>query len=130
MIAGLVADIIVLAHLGFILFVALGGILVVKWGKVAFLHLPCALWGMLIAWGGWICPLTPLEMHFRQLAGQAGYTGGFVDHYVMPIVYPEGLTRGMQIAFGVTILTVNLLVYARVLVKRARRRKDRAEEWN
>jgi len=130
MIAGLVADIIVLAHLGFILFVALGGILVVKWGKVAFLHLPCALWGMLIAWGGWICPLTPLEMHFRQLAGQAGYTGGFVDHYVMPIVYPEGLTRGMQIAFGVTILTVNLLVYARVLVKRTRRRKDRAEEWN
>ena len=130
MIAGLVADIIVLAHLGFILFVALGGILVVKWGKVAFLHLPCALWGMLIAWGGWICPLTPLEMHFRQLAGQAGYTGGFVDHYVMPIVYPEGLTRGMQIAFGVTILTVNLLVYARVLVKRAKRRKDRAEEWN
>ena len=85
---------------------------------------------MLIAWGGWICPLTPLEMHFRQLAGQAGYTGGFVDHYVMPIVYPEGLTRGMQIAFGVTILTVNLLVYARVLVKRTRRRKDRAEEWN
>lgn len=130
MIAGLVADIIVLAHLGFILFVALGGILVVKWGKVAFLHLPCALWGMLIAWGGWICPLTPLEMHFRQLAGQAGYTGRFVDHYVMPIVYPEGLTRGMQIAFGVTILTVNLLVYARVLVKRTRRRKDRAEEWN
>ena len=130
MIEGLVADIIVLVHLGFIVFAALGGALVIKWNKIAFLHLPCALWGALIACGGWICPLTPVEMHYRQLAGQAGYVGGFVDHYVMPIVYPAGLTRGMQIAFGVTILTVNLLVYARVLVKRAKRRKDRAEEWN
>jgi hypothetical protein len=126
MIADLAADIIVLVHLGFILFVALGGILVVKWRKVAFLHLPCALWGVLIAFGGWICPLTPLEMHFRQLAGQTGYDGGFIDHYVMPLVYPAGLTRGMQIAFGVTILTVNLLVYALVLVKRAKRKKNRA----
>jgi hypothetical protein len=126
MIAGLAADVIVLAHLGFILFVALGGILVVKWRKVAFLHLPCALWGVLIAFGGWICPLTPLEMHFRQLAGQAGYTGRFIDHYVLTIVYPAGLTRGMQIAFGVIILSANLLVYARILVDRAKRRKDRA----
>jgi len=126
MIAGLAADVIVLAHLGFILFVALGGILVVKWRKVAFLHLPCALWGVLIALGGWICPLTPLEMHFRQLAGQAGYTGRFIDHYVLTIVYPAGLTREMQIAFGVIILSANLLVYARRLVNRAKRRKDRA----
>ncbi len=126
MVADLAADIIVLVHLGFILFVALGGILVVKWRKVAFLHLPCALWGVLIAFGGWICPLTPLEMHFRQLAGQTGYDGGFIDHYVMPLVYPAGLTRGMQIAFGVTILTVNLLVYALMLVKRAKRKKNRA----
>lgn len=121
MIAGLAADMIVLVHLGFIMFVALGGFLVIKWHNIAFLHIPCALWGVLIAFGGWICPLTPLEMHFRQLAGIAGYDGGFIDHYVMPIVYPAGLTRGMQIAFGVTILVVNLLVYVRVLVNRNRR---------
>ncbi|WP_372684026.1 DUF2784 domain-containing protein [Desulfosarcina sp.] len=125
MIAGLAADIIMLVHLLFILFGALGGILVVKWRKVAFLHLPCVLWGVLIAFGGWICPLTPLEMHLRQLAGQAGYAGGFIDHYVMPIVYPAGLTRGMQIAFGVTLLTVNLLVYARMLVNRGSERISR-----
>ena len=126
MIAGLAADIIVLVHLGFIMFVALGGLLVIKWQKMAFLHLPCALWGVLIAFGGWICPLTPLEMHFRQVTGQAGYAGRFVDQYVMPIGYPAGLTRGMQIAFGVAILTVNLLVYTRVLVNLNRRRNGRA----
>ncbi len=125
MIEGLAADIIVIVHLGFIVFVALGGILVIKWHKIAFLHLPCALWGVLIAFGGWICPLTPLEMHFRQLAGIAGYDGGFIDHYVMPIVYPAGLTRGMQIAFGVTILAVNLFVYARVLVNRTKQGNGR-----
>jgi hypothetical protein len=126
MIEGLVADIIVLVHLGFIVFAALGGALVIKWHKIAFLHLPCALWGALIACGGWICPLTPLEMHYRQLAGQAGYAGGFVDHYVMPIVYPAGLTRGMQIAFGLFLLSVNLCVYGRLLVNMSRRRKHRA----
>ena len=125
MIEGLAADIIVLVHLGFIVFVALGGFLVVKWPKMAILHLPCALWGVLIAFGGWICPLTPLEMHFRKLAGIAGYDGGFIDHYVMPIVYPAGLTRGMQIAFGVTILAVNLIVYARVLVNRTKQGNGR-----
>lgn len=125
MIEGLAADIIVIVHLGFIVFVALGGILVIKWHKIAFLHLPCALWGVLIAFGGWICPLTPLEMHFRQLAGIAGYDGGFIDHYVMPIVYPAGLTRGMQIAFGVIILAVNLFVYARVLVNRTKQGNGR-----
>ena len=125
MIAGFTADMIVLVHLGFIVFVALGGFLVIKWHNIAFLHIPCALWGVLIAFGGWICPLTPLEMHFRKLAGIAGYDGGFIDHYVMPIVYPAGLTRGMQTAFGVTILAVNLIVYARVLVNRTKQGNGR-----
>jgi len=116
---------IVLVHLGFIVFVALGGLLVIKRHNLLFLHLPCALWGILIAFGGWICPLTPLEMHCRQLAGQSGYAGSFVDHYVMPIVYPEGLTRGMQIAFGVIILSVNLCLYGRVLVNLATRRGEK-----
>lgn len=125
MIAGLTADIIVLVHLAFIVFAALGGFLVNQWPKIALLHLPCAVWGIVIAFGGWICPLTPLEMHFRQLAGQAGYDGGFIDHYVMPIVYPAGLTREMQIAFGVIILSVNVWAYGRLLVNLTKRRKGR-----
>jgi hypothetical protein len=125
MIAGIATDIIVLAHLGFIVFVALGGFLVVRWPKIALLHLPCVLWGVLIAFGGWICPLTHLEMHFRQLSGQVGYDGGFIDHYVIPIVYPAGLTRGMQIAFGVTILSVNVCAYGRLLKNLTQRRKGR-----
>ena len=126
MIAGIATDIIVLAHLGFIVFVALGGFLVVRWPKIALLHLPCVLWGVLIAFGGWICPLTHLEMHFRRLAGQAGYDGGFIDDCVLPLIYPAGLTRGMQIAFGAIMLAVNLCVYGRLLVIQAKRRKDRA----
>ena len=125
MISGIAADIIVLAHLGFIVFAALGGFLVVRWPKFVFLHLPCALWGVLIAFGGWICPLTHLEMHFRQLSGQVGYDGGFIDHYVMPLIYPAGLTRGMQIAFGVSILSVNLGAYGRLLRNLTRKKKDR-----
>ena len=125
MISGIAADIIVLAHLGFIVFASLGGFLVVRWPKFAFLHLPCALWGVLIAFGGWICPLTHLEMHFRQLSGQVGYDGGFIDHYVMPLIYPAGLTRGMQIAFGVSIFSVNLIAYGRLLRNLTQRKKDR-----
>ncbi len=126
MIAGIIADIIVLVHLAFIVFVALGGFLVNKWRKIAFLHLPCASWGVLISFGGWICPLTPLEIHFRHLAGQAGYSGGFIDHYIMPLIYPAGLTRGMQIALGVIILAVNLWAYLRLLINLSRRRKNSA----
>ena len=126
MIERLAADLLVSVHLGFILFVALGGFLVLKWGKVAFLHIPCALWGALIEFGGCVCPLTPLEQHFRKIAGEAGYTGGFIDHYVMLLIYPAGLTRGMQVSLGVVVLAVNLCVYGRGLVDRANRRKDRA----
>lgn len=124
MIANLAANILVLIHFGFILFVVLGGLLVLKWRKIAYLHIPCVLWGSLIEVGGWLCPLTPLELHLRQLAGEAGYTGGFIDHYVMPLVYPPGLTRGMQIWIGAIIIVVNLCVYARVAAKRSKRKKD------
>lgn len=126
MLEGLVPDFLVLLHLAFICFVVLGGFLVLKWGRVAILHLPCALWGMLIEFGGWVCPLTPLEQDFREAAGQAGYSGGFIDHYVMPLIYPTGLTRGMQIALGVLVLVTNLCVYGLVLVNRANRKKDGA----
>ena len=125
MIANLAANLLVLIHFGFILFVALGGLLVLKWRKIAYLHIPCVLWGALIEVGGWLCPLTPLELHLRQLAGEAGYAGGFIDHYVMPLVYPPGLTRGMQIWIGAIILVLNLCVYAWVVLNRSKRKKGR-----
>ncbi len=118
MIERLTADLIVLLHLGFIVFVVFGGVLTCKWPKVARLHIPCALWGVVIALKGWICPLTFLELYLRKIAGEAGYGGGFVEHYVMPIIYPAGLTRGMQISFGAILLAVNLCVYGRMHILR------------
>jgi len=123
MIPSLAADLVVLAHFGFILFVALGGFLALRWRQIARVHLPCVLWGVLIEWFGWLCPLTPLEYHLRKLAGEAGYTGGFIDHYIVPLVYPAGLTRNVQIGLGVLVLLINLLVYGRVLMVQQRRRQ-------
>jgi hypothetical protein len=119
-IARVTADLVVLLHFAFILFVVLGGMLVLKWRKAALAHLPCMLWGALIEFGGWICPLTPLEQRLRETAGGEGYSGGFVEHYVIPLVYPEALTRGVQIGFGVAILAVNLFVYGVVVIGRPR----------
>lgn len=121
MIAKFSADLLVVIHFAFILFVIFGGLLVLKWGKVSILHIPCALWGALIEFRGWICPLTPLENHFREAAGGAGYAGGFIDHYLVPIIYPEGLTQGVQVALGVIVLVINLSVYGVVLYRRANR---------
>lgn len=123
MIFKVIADLLVVVHFTFIVFVALGGLLVLRWRKITILHLPCVLWGVLVAFKGWICPLTSLENHFLKLAGDAGYSGGFISHYMMPLVYPEGLTRGMQISLGVGVLTVNFCVYLLVLVSRTNRKK-------
>ncbi len=125
MIERVAADLILLVHFSFILFVVLGGFLVFKWGNVGYFHIPCALWSVLITFGGWICPLTPLENHFRRLAGEAGYAGGFVDHYVTPLIYPSGLTHGVQGFTGALLLVLNLCIYWRAWVNRKRRRKDR-----
>lgn len=116
------ADILVVLHLLFILFVALGGLLVLRWPLLAWAHIPAAIWGVLIELAGWICPLTPLENSLRQSAGEAGYSGGFVEHYILPLVYPPGLTRDIQIGLGIAVLAINGLAYT-VLVVRHRRRK-------
>jgi hypothetical protein len=121
MITKIAADLLVVIHFAFIVFVIFGGLLVLKWGKASVLHLPCVLWGALIEFRGWICPLTPLEHHFREAAGGEGYSGGFINYYLMPIIYPEGLTEGIQIVLGVIVLAVNLCVYGLVLLKRANR---------
>jgi hypothetical protein len=112
------ADLVLVVHLAFVLFVVLGGALVLRWPKLAWVHLPAAGWGALIEFAGWICPLTPLEQRLRVLAGQAGYEGGFIEHYVTAWLYPAGLTRTVQLALGAAVIAVNLAVYARLLRRR------------
>ncbi len=113
------ADLVVLIHLGFVVFVVAGALLVVRWRWVAWLHLPAAAWGALIEFAGWVCPLTPLENWLRGRGGAGGYGGGFVEHYIIPILYPGELTRGIQIGLGFAVLAVNLAVYGWVLARRA-----------
>jgi hypothetical protein len=116
----LLADLVLLAHAAFVVFVVLGGLLVWRWPRAAWVHLPVVLWGAGIEFLGGVCPLTPLENHWRQLAGEQGYPGGFVEHYVVPTLYPEGLTRAAQITFGLLVLVINLAIYARA-VRQSRR---------
>ena len=115
------ADLVLVVHLAFVLFVVLGGLLVLRWPRVALLHVPAAIWGVLIEYSGWICPLTPLENSFRTRGGEAGYSGGFIQHYLQPVLYPGGLTRGTQIVFGSLALILNLAAYG-ILVSRMRSR--------
>jgi len=103
-----------LFHLGFILFVIFGGLLVLRWPRLMLLHLPAAVWGVLIEFFSWYCPLTRWENHFLRQAGRAGYDTGFVAHYIMPVIYPAGLTRGIEIAIGVFVLALNAAIYWRV----------------
>lgn len=115
----LLADLVLSLHFLFVLFVVLGGLLALRWRWVVWVHLPAAVWGTLIELGGWICPLTPLEKSLRERAGEGGYEGGFIEHYLLPILYPGGLTREIQLGLGAAVVGVNLLIYAYVF--RARR---------
>jgi hypothetical protein len=123
MIYRIFADMLVVLHLAFIVWVVLGGLTVVWRPGLALLHLPAAVWGALIELAGWVCPLTPLEVRFRRLGGEAGYSGGFVEHYLIPLVYPGGLTRDHQVVLGVLVAGLNLLVYGWVV----RRRRSSSE---
>jgi hypothetical protein len=114
------ADLVLVAHLAFVLFVVLGGLLVIRWRWVAFFHIPAAVWGVLIEYCGWICPLTPLENSLRRSGGEAGYAGGFIQHYIQPVLYPAGLTRGTQIVLGSLALLVNVAAYSVVIARRKR----------
>lgn len=116
----LLADAVVVIHGLFIVFVLAGGFLAWRWRWVAALHLPSALWGILIEYGGWICPLTPLENSLRTRAGDAGYSGGFVEHYLLPAIYPAGLTPRVQVVLGSAVLALNAFAYA-VLLRRLQR---------
>jgi uncharacterized protein DUF2784 len=107
----LVANAVVVIHGLFIAFVLLGAFLAWRWRWVAVVHLPCAVWGVLIEYRHWVCPLTPLENHLRARAGEQGYHGGFVEHYVLPVIYPSGLTPQVQVVLGTIVLVVNLCAY-------------------
>jgi hypothetical protein len=118
--AALLADAVLVVHLMFVLFVGLGGCAVLRWPRLALVHLPAAAWGAYVEFSGRICPLTPLEVSLRRQAGEAGYQGGFIEHYVTSWIYPAGLSREIQIAIGVAVLAVNVLIYARVFLTRRR----------
>jgi len=112
------ADLVLLVHLAFVLFVVLGGLIVLRWPRVAWVHVPVALYGAAIEFLGFICPLTPLEVRLRRLGGEAGYEGGFVEHYVTAALYPAGLTRELQLGLGVGVLVLNAVVYGLVVRRR------------
>lgn len=117
----LAADLTLLLHLLFIIFVLFGGLLCLHRAHWAWLHLPAMAWGVWIEWAGWICPLTPLENHFRHLASGQGYRGGFVEHYLVPLVYPEQLTVLLQWLLGALVLIVNIFIYLYVFRKQRKR---------
>ena len=117
----LAADAVVLIHLGFVLFVVAGGWRVVRWRRVALLHLPAVVWAVLLEFRGWLCPLTPLELKLRAAGRQAGYSGGFVEHYLLPVLYPDELDRVLQIAMGSFVIVINLAVYGWLLWRLGRR---------
>ncbi len=119
MIARLAADALVLLHAGFIVFAVFGGLLALKNRRWMWLHLPAAAWAASVVIMGWICPLTPWEQTLRAAAGQQGYSGGFIEHYVLAAIYPDGLTRTIQIALGTGVVAFNLIVYG--VVHRRRR---------
>jgi hypothetical protein len=116
----LLADTVLVLHFTFIVFVMLGGLLVLRWPAAAWLHVPAVLWGIYVELSGRICPLTPLENSLREAAGQDGYSGGFIEHYVTAIIYPDGLSRGIQMVLAGIVILANGFVYWRALVARRR----------
>lgn len=123
MLASFAADFVVLVHFAFIVFVVAGGALVLRWQRLAWLHLPAVAWGAGIELIGGVCPLTPLENALRHAAGEAGYAGGFIEHYLLPLIYPAGLTPAIGMVLGLFVLAVNAVFYA---VLWRRRRQQRA----
>jgi len=117
MLFSIAADLLVILHLVFIVFVILGGLLLLPWPRLVYLHLPAVVWGGLVELQGWLCPLTPMEQHLRKLAGENGYSGGFVEHYLLPLIYPAALTRETQSILGLSVIIVNLVIYTVIIVK-------------
>jgi hypothetical protein len=111
----LAADAVVLLHLGYVIFIVAGGLLVFRWRWIALLHLPAVVWAVLLEFRGWLCPLTPLELSLRASGGQAGYSGGFVEYYILPVLYPAELDSSIQIALGSFVIVINIALYGWLL---------------
>jgi hypothetical protein len=111
MIFRFLADTVALFHGAFVVFVVVGGFLALRWHRLAWVHLPAAVWGAWIELAGWTCPLTPLENALRHRAGQAGYAGGFVEHYLIPLLYPEAYTLGLRLALAAAVVLLNAVAY-------------------
>jgi hypothetical protein len=122
----LLADLVLIVHLAFVVFVLCGGLLVLKWRGVAWLHLPAAVWGAVVEFTGWICPLTPLENWLRALGGEATYRSDFIAQYLLPVLYPEDLTRDLQLLLGTGVVILNAAVYWWLW----RRIQARGASWN
>ena len=118
------ADLLVIFHFLFILFVVFGGLFVFKWPRVICLHIPAAVWGGLIEIQGWLCPLTPIENRLRQAADVTAYKDGFIEHYLVPVIYPTELTREDQLFLGLSVLILNGIVYIWVLLRRLRKKRS------
>ncbi|MEX5217274.1 MAG: DUF2784 domain-containing protein [Nitrospiraceae bacterium] len=114
---GFLANLVMLTHLAFVLFVIGGGLLVLKWPRIAWLHVPAAVWGTMIEFMGWTCPLTPLENRLLAQSAEAGYEGDFITHYLLPVLYPEGLTPTVQIVLGLLVVLLNAATYGLVFAK-------------
>ena len=119
----ILADVVVVLHFMFVVYAVLGGLLVLKWKFSVFVHVPALIWGAAVEAYGWICPLTPLENSLRASAGQSGYTGGFVEHYIVPVLYPADLTRSDQVTLAILLVLVNLVIYSVVIWKHLRARR-------
>ena len=115
------ADLVVILHLAFIVFVVAGGLLALRWRWLPLVHVPAALWGLCIELSGGICPLTPLENALRRAAGASGYSDSFIEHYVLPVVYPASLSPWLQLVLAGLLVSANLLVYSVVLWRRYRK---------
>ena len=107
----LLADLVLIVHLAFVVFVLCGGLLVLRWRWIAWLHLPAAVWGTVVEFAGWICPLTPLENWLRVQGGEAGYEDDFTTRYLLSILYPVDLTRDIQLLLGTVVIAVNAVIY-------------------
>jgi len=115
MLERIAADAVLLVHFAFVAFVVLGGLLLLRWPALAWIHLPAVAWAAIVELAGWVCPLTPLEVTLRQAAGVSGYSGDFLEHYIVALLYPEGITRTLQFSLGAFVILINVFLYSVVL---------------